>query len=411
MPFKSATGSAKLKNSTSQAKRAASEEIGDEPPTKINKVTGRPIRRSAGRKTLDSGFVKTIEAIEKSDDESSEEDDSGKYHRPKKRPRSPRPPSLSPLLEIKEDPLDESLVQSLQLPPQSTTPNELALTFHVPPGHQGAFVVKLDLASVLAGGLPIETKPTLPVTQATKLRGRANASKITPKSKTKRMSQNVVALGFLDLPGELRNVIYRLVFVDEKPFDFHTPTNFQHSSAFLRTCRTIRDEGTQILYSENSFIIERQSKPRANYWTPTWTEVGFKDVRLWLSSIGEVNISHLRDLHMVLEDASPSGNPQLTTPEERRYVHDETLIQCLKLLAHHGSLKTISFTLHGRKSVQRSDFRFLDHLKAIQADSVKFALHPRMGNIVRWSGRPHYGDPGLENILKSKMERGHKLYK
>lgn len=94
-------------------KRAASEESGEEPPAKLSKH-GRPIRRSAGKISHDPAFVSTVNAIEKSEDESSDEDIEGKYRRPKKKERSPTPPPLSPVMEIAnatglDDPVEQML--------------------------------------------------------------------------------------------------------------------------------------------------------------------------------------------------------------------------------------------------------------------------------------------------------------
>lgn len=78
-------------------------------------------------------------------------------------------------------------------------------------------------------------------------------------------------LSFLTLPGEIRNMIYRLVFVRSKPFGdskkrFSTTGDnsepiweqygqFGLSPALLQTCRKVYNEASHILYSENRFGI------------------------------------------------------------------------------------------------------------------------------------------------------------
>jgi len=414
------------KKSAGLAKRHASEEIGDEPPAKINKLTGRPIRQSAGRKSLEAGFVKTSDVVDLSEDEPSGEDDEGRVIRPRKRLRSPSPPPLSsPIPDFQDENVGDD-IQPLYLPSSMGVAQDVGghtFTFRVPQGNVGAFLTKLDLDSILTTGAsfvgsPFPTAPAsgdaleshIFTVKPASRRSRSNRKKITLHSKT---SEKTTPAGFLNLPGELRNKIYRLILVDEKPFDFHSPSNFQHSSALLRTCHQVHKEGSEILYSENKFMLERQNKVRGNYWTPVWTEVGFKDIRQFLHTIGPVNISHLRKVFLLCEDATPSANPNLTTAEERRFVHDENLIQCLKLLAYYGRLKTFSISVHGRKHVHKTDIRFLENLRLIQADKVKFEPHPRWSTFAyahRYYGRKNLIDASLEKDLVDKMQRATKLY-
>ncbi|KAE9962300.1 hypothetical protein BLS_000515 [Venturia inaequalis] len=73
-------------------------------------------------------------------------------------------------------------------------------------------------------------------------------------------------IGFLDLPGELRNRIYRFLFVEEDAFIFNRPweSSHQHAGQFnktsaaaqmLRTCKQVYSEGVTILYGENKFAV------------------------------------------------------------------------------------------------------------------------------------------------------------
>ena len=67
--------------------------------------------------------------------------------------------------------------------------------------------------------------------------------------------------------------------------------NFQRSSAFLRTCRQVYDEGRSILYSENEFFFQRQSRRCGSIWAADWGELGFKPVRKFLKMIGRQGLA------------------------------------------------------------------------------------------------------------------------
>ena len=72
----------------------------------------------------------------------------------------------------------------------------------------------------------------------------------------------------------------------------------------------------------------------------------------------------------------PCLNPLMKTNEERRFVHDEDLISVLRHLGTHGQLQTLDLHFHGRRRVDRTDDRFLDYMKRIKADTVKFVDWP-----------------------------------
>jgi len=131
----------------SATKRVATEELIDEPfAAKRAKPTGRPTRQNAGRRSLAAGFVRTEDVITKNDDEDSdsesEPDDNGRHSRlfHKRRAPSPPPPALPE--EHRDLPLDGPLSSVSSTAPST---RQLSLTFHVPPGHQGPFVVNLQL--------------------------------------------------------------------------------------------------------------------------------------------------------------------------------------------------------------------------------------------------------------------------
>jgi hypothetical protein len=145
---------------------------------------------------------------------------------------------------------------------------------------------------------------------------------------------------------------------------------------------------------------------RRPFWTGERKEIGYKDLRLFLHLIGPSNTSYIRQLSLAFDDAMPSSTPHLRRNEERRYVHDEHLIECLKVLARQTRLKKISLAFWGRKSLACTDLRFLENLYRIQADEVK---------VLRPNDIPHYWHPyrihsDVESAVKREMTRKVKLY-
>lgn len=58
----------------------------------------------------------------------------------------------------------------------------------------------------------------------------------------------------LDLPGDLRNRIYRFVLVSGE--EIEVESTGPGEPALLRTCKTTREESIDIYYSENFFNIQ-----------------------------------------------------------------------------------------------------------------------------------------------------------
>ncbi|KAI4134707.1 MAG: hypothetical protein LQ347_001289 [Umbilicaria vellea] len=379
----------------------------EDPPMTQTDRNGRPIRKSRGtavqRKT---GFIdsSTIVVDGSDSDLTSSESDVPTAKEDNKRKRfsssspiegsselssplkgrkrlrrasSTAPPALSPAI---------SPLQSRSSTP-STTPDErntimlptkiatsgisnttLQLTFNVPQGHKGLFEVHIDLASLF--GLSTTVTPTqISTTVKTATADTTAKSPIKPFSFLLAIVPKV-GTGFNSLPAELRNRIYRLLFVGE-PFEFRTGKNFSRSAAFLRTSKRIHEEGRTVLYGENDFCFQRQHNPRGNFYDGSWKEVGYKDVRRFLEMIGFVNISLIRSVKIDFDDAAPSTSPG-STVEQRRFLNDPHLIHFLKLLGLHGKLDYIKMGFYGRRYVYMSDKNFLDTLRQIKANKVEF---------------------------------------
>jgi hypothetical protein len=267
-------------------KRAADDDIDDS-----NSKRQRVPRRSAGKRSLPAGFVDSEQAITKDpvDDSTSESelDDEDQHVRlaHRKRGRSPPPPDL---LEDPQD-IDSSTISigtnlTARSTPSSTTsissdtstPSQMSLTFHVPPGHEGPFVVNLQLPAGMNNNASSSSLVSAGSSSGTRFA--IDKSLLGPRKRPFSLQRQRVT--FLDLPAELRNDIYkRVVVTPNVPVVFAGALNFGgHCAALLRTCKPVYEEARQFLYGEHEFHFSRCNRDRGNFWEK-WTEVGWKDVR------------------------------------------------------------------------------------------------------------------------------------
>lgn len=304
-------------------------------------------------------------------------DDSDRYsYTSLKRKRSLSPPS-TPLLPAGMESDSSSTCGFLKLSPVHKAPLPMALTIEVPPGHQGPLVVNLDINSLLAQAQSqIRPLPSylFPRSQSCADSGYSSTSSVVSEvSKPSIPSKR----SFLDLPAEIRNQIYRLAFVSEEKLDFAYPSNFSRSSSLLQTCRQVHEEGRSILYSENTFYFQRRKKEQSSRWTTNVFEIGYKDIRFFLRSIGLANVSLLRRVMIMFEDAQPSMNTQLKDADERRFTNDDDLMDILRVLGDHTMLKTLDLCFQGRRMFYNKDeSRFIELLTRIKADQVKCINNP-----------------------------------
>lgn len=197
--------------------------------------------------------------------------------------------------------------------------------------------------------------PSLRLQRLSDARARKEAP---PKAKT----------GFTDLPNEIRVRIFRCAFVTEKPINFHSRKDFQRSAAFLRTCKIAHEEGRAVLYGENAFHFERSHSSRGKFFEEEWREIGFKDIRRFLETIGATNISMMRYISFDFSDASKSYGP--VQEVQRRFVNDPVVWRCLELIGDNTHLSKFAFTLSGRRSLDRTDLHFLRTLSGIKSQKV-----------------------------------------
>jgi hypothetical protein len=397
-----------------------------QPATSYNSKTGRPIRRSAGKTA--SPFVDSAVAISEDDDEGSDpeqdvtSDDEGiVVVKSRKRRRSPSPPmSEATMSDSEGDAILSDFGHASAMRNRPTQSIEqvapmapIQLTVNIPAGPERQIVLNIDLNSYLNQRPAINAAPGLappsPKRAKTTSRSPKHGSAAPSSSQT---SSRPARAGFLDLPAELRNEVYRLAFVAPARFDFGAPNRlFQRSSAFLRTCRQVYDEGRSILYSENEFFFQRQSRRCGSIWAPDWGELGFKPVRKFLKMIGPSNTSFIRHVTMLFEDAQPSLNPQMHNAEERRFVHDENLHSVLRHLATHGTLERFYMNFQGRKTldIYYPNDHFLDLLTRIRADDVMFVKHPVWAPHSTYHSRSKQSN-GVVQMCFDSMLRRKKLF-
>ncbi|KXT13967.1 hypothetical protein AC579_4193 [Pseudocercospora musae] len=372
-------------------------------------MKGRAIRKCRFSKTpRDSPFEHSAVAISDDDDDFDEQDIDDSIHvaSTRKRKRSPSPAAPSWLSDgggvdsLSDSSLshDDDIPRPPPPPPPPPPPSASAgttihLIINVPPGHQGPLTINLhpnDFAP------PVRSAPT-PLSKPDTL---AQATLATTLSKTSTYA------GFLDLPAELRNDIYRTIFVTTRSVNFAQADNFSRSAALLRTCRQVHEEGRSILYSENTFAIERRTQRYGSFWESEWRELAFLNVRKFIKSLGSTNMAFIRKLSFMLEDAVPCLNPAMRTNEDRRFVHDDDLMSVLRHLGDHSQLQTLELHFHGRRRVHRTDDRFLDYMKRIKADTVRFVDWPPGSRYPRQSKQ----DEGVKTTLLQHCTRKRKKF-
>ncbi|KAL1794304.1 hypothetical protein ACET3X_007725 [Alternaria dauci] len=390
--------------------------------TQYNQKTGRPVRKSAGKIKRVAGYVdfedpdfaaltdSELSELSELDDDDDDDDMtplslSGKKKKNKgalKRKRSPSPPSphLEPLIHNQEldDLTDNEEGGAFHRNDPKKPP--VTLQFNVPLGFHGPLFVKLDstLLQVNQQGKLHEMQP-------------GKSKKLRTESPERVGPATVRSKGFTDLPGELRNTIYRYLFARKDkdsrlriPLTSNDPKDSLAKSAqFLRSCKLVHNEACSILYGENTFSFHRHYDTRGPYWEPVPKEIGYQDVLHFLRKIGPENIQYLRDVNFVFDDARPKDTPYVTSNEQRRYLNDEYLMNCLRILRD-AKLHKISMYFGGRRQLGRTDVRFLGYLEQVKADEVSRKSEKYYHSADRYLSQVAWGH------LKDKMTRKKKLY-
>lgn len=200
---------------------------------------------------------------------------------------------------------------------------------------------------------------------------------------------------------ELRNIIYKMVFVAPDPIDFGgARSNFQHSGQFLRTCKKIHFEGSSFLYQDNGFVFRRNRGSRNPFWACNNKEVGYLDMRHFLTMIGTTGRRNLR--RIIISFDEPTRQVAAELADGGRYMNDANLLEALKLIARECFLKRLGLIFYGRRHLSTFDVRFLEHLCAIEADDT--VINP----FREWTGDKI--ENRCKEVLYSEMIRREPLY-
>ncbi|KAL9094829.1 MAG: hypothetical protein Q9165_002778 [Trypethelium subeluteriae] len=396
--------------------RSSSPELGEgDFGIQRNPRTGRPIRKSAGRKSTGSDFVDWDTIPIASDEDEKEtvdgygceraetaEDDidlaPNIFKRIKRAPRDPTPPPpLSPTLSSV---WSFSPASSPELEESPTVLPPVTLNINVESGFKGPIQLQLDLNPLFHQIL---------ITQSCCHLEMGSRNVYSPLSS----SYDATKIGFLALAPELRNQVYRLVFGSEKPLRFAHPGNFRRSGQLLCSCSQIYNEARQFLYSENKFVVERRSQVRGKAFVEGDPEIGYRDFLRFLRQVGAENVSMLRDLTITFEDVAPVADRRFWTPEERRFVYDDVLLSCLRNLARYGKLRKLSLSFQGKRELRLLDRQFMDTIKGLRADEVRFVQMPGINiDPSNWASYRFASkqQDSVRDELTEKITRKDKLY-
>ena len=218
-----------------------------------------------------------------------------------------------------------------------------------------------------------ENDETLVAENAEQSKHRSKRAKMLHDARAQKIKEKSTKKGFTDLPYELRLGIYRRVLVKDTPLDFATQKGFARSGQFLRTCKLVNEEGGAIMYGQNSFHFRRTPATRGAYFEAQWKEIGFKDVRRFLESIGPSNVALMKHVSFDLRDAAPSLTPYLDE-EERRCVNDPILHHIFNIIGANAVLEKLYIEFDLRRTVLRTDYFFLKALAGMKCHEFKHAL-------------------------------------
>ena len=195
----------------------------------------------------------------------------------------------------------------------------------------------------------------------------------------KNASYNPTRKGFMDLPIELREKVYRDVFTKELQTRItgRAQHTYPHSSALLRANKAIYHESRRYLYSENRFLFVPSTLITVTPYGQGWEELSYTHARQFLEDIGPENTGMLKDIGLSFEDRSPSGNPGLTM-DELRFESNKDVIWILEYLAKHGlRIEKLKLGFTGRRRMiargwDANVVEFLLALSRVKTDKLLF---------------------------------------
>lgn len=237
----SSPGTMARKRSASPTGDAASRELGHEDYATHFTSKGRAIRKCRTKQVkhaLDDDedeheghFLEDDDDVDDLSDESTVALSHKRKRTDKKTRAIKRALPLSPTRELPyfDNLRDASLTSDDEaIEPEAQSPFQgmdgqvaVHLTVNIPLNHSGPITLNLDPKAFISASLDKRSRSTL---------ARLSACSKSTKSKF---------AGFLDLPAELKNLIYRDVFVADRPLRFGRPVSFSRTSALLRTCKQV----------------------------------------------------------------------------------------------------------------------------------------------------------------------------
>ena len=195
----------------------------------------------------------------------------------------------------------------------------------------------------------------------------------------------------------------------------HGKNSLARSAQFLRVSRTVYEEGRQILYGENEIALCRDTRIRGSYCSEEWTEVGWKDIRRFLSCIGPINISYIRKLDLTITDGPVSAYRHDDIRDQRRSIQDDHLMECLRLLGEHGRFQSVNLSIKTSRIVSCDDTRLITALSKIKTDKLyRQGKYPHTEDTRHYYHRTRdvYGTVSIviSDLLEEEMVREVKLY-
>lgn len=118
---------------------------------------------------------------------------------------------------------------------------------------------------------------------------------VTTRSGRSTMPISSSPFPLLELPPELRNIIYRSALIADEGIDIIKPRH-----GLIEACQQTRNECAGLFFFENTFVCAMQSGGAA----------ALKPIKHWLSRIGRENRQNLRNLRCVITisvDAAPTA--------------------------------------------------------------------------------------------------------
>lgn len=249
------------------------------------------------------------------------------------------------------------------------------LIIHKPRGQKNDLYLKLDLTSStlsIAPGLNSSFDTAGEVESSGSIQAHADVLPSFTFSK----SRDEDKCGFLKLPAELRDIVYGDVFVSKNRrwVDLSILEGNDLSAAFLGTCRQIYNEGRIWLYLENRFYLGRSWRSHGDVVKSKSACLSYETTHTFIKNIGAANLGFIREIHLHLNDEVQTG-PSQSSPEQRRYIHDDDLKGIIQILAKKTQLEKVTIVIDGKSTpsdtLLHRELKYFKGERAYEARSLK----------------------------------------